>query len=77
MLNNKLLDDVSARVAQLVAASPMADIEKNMKAAMAGVFAKLDLVTREEFDVQRELLTRAREKLTALEARIAELEKRG
>jgi BMFP domain-containing protein YqiC len=77
MLNNKLLDEVSSRVAQLVAASPMADIEKNMKAALAGVFAKMDLVTREEFDVQRELLTRSREKLVALEARLAELEKRG
>jgi len=74
MLNPKLLDELSARVSALLAASPAADIEKNLRAALAALFAKLDLVTREEFDVQREVLTRTREKLTALEARVAELE---
>jgi ubiquinone biosynthesis accessory factor UbiK len=76
MLNPKLLDEMSARVSSLLAATPAGDIEKNMRAALAGVFAKLDLVTREEFDVQREVLGRAREKLLALETRIAELEAR-
>jgi hypothetical protein len=74
MLNPKLLDEMSARVSALLAASPAGDVEKNLRALLASVFAKLDLVTREEFDVQREVLGRTREKLTALEARVAELE---
>jgi len=76
MLNPKLLDEMSARVSSLLAATPAGDIEKNMRAALAGVFAKLDLVTREEFDVQREVLARTRAKLETLEARLAELEAR-
>ena len=74
MLNPKLLDEMSARVSSLLAATPAGDVEKNMRAALSGLFAKLDLVTREEFDVQREVLTRAREKLAALETRVTELE---
>ena len=76
MLNPKLLDETSARVSSLLAATPAGDVEKNMRAALAGLFAKLDLVTREEFDVQREVLTRTREKLITLEARVVELEAR-
>ena len=76
MLNPKMLDEMSARVSSLLAATPASEIEKNMRAALAGVFAKLDLVTREEFDVQREVLSRTREKLVALEARVSELEAR-
>ena len=66
----------SARVSSLLAATPAGDIEKNLRATLAGLFAKLDLVTREEFDVQREVLARTREKLTALEAQVAALEAR-
>lgn len=76
MLNPKLLDEMSARVSSLLAATPAGEIEKNLRAALAGAFAKLDLVTREEFDVQREVLARTRAKLEALEARAAELEAR-
>jgi len=76
MLNPKMLDEMSARVSSLLAATPAGDIEKNLRATLAGLFAKLDLVTREEFDVQREVLTRTRAKLEALEARVAELETR-
>ncbi len=76
MLNPKLLDEMSARVSSLLAATPAGDVEKNLRAALAGLFAKLDLVTREEFDVQREVLLRTREKLVALEARVVELEAR-
>ena len=77
MLNPKLLDEMAARVSSLLAATPAGDVEKNMRAALGGLFAKLDLVTREEFDVQREVLARTREKFVALEARIAELEAKG
>jgi BMFP domain-containing protein YqiC len=54
--------------------SPAADLEKNLKALMSQGFAKLDLLTREEFDVQTEVLARTRAKLEQLEARVAELE---
>ena len=60
----------------VLAQSPAADIEKNMRAMLAGFFSRLDLVTREEFDVQREVLARTRQKLAELEARVAELEAR-
>ena len=74
MLNPKLLDEMSSRVSSLLASTPAGDIEKNLRAALGSLFAKLDLVTREEFDVQREVLARTRAKLQALEARITELE---
>ncbi len=74
MLNQKLLDDVSSRISGLVANSPAKDIEKNARAMIASAFARLDLVTREEFDVQAALLARSQEKLAALEARLAKLE---
>ena len=77
MLNPKLLDEMAARVSSLLAATPAGDVEKNMRAALAGLFAKLDLVTREEFDVQREVLARTREKLETLEKLVAELEAKG
>ncbi len=74
MLNPKLFEEVSSRIAAVMAASPMGDVEKNARSLLASFFAKLDLVTREEFDVQREVLTRTCEKLVALEKRVAELE---
>ncbi len=74
MLNPKLLDEMSSRVSSLLASTPAGDIEKNLRAALGSLFAKLDLVTRAEFDVQREVLARTRAKLQALEARVAELE---
>ena len=74
MLNPRLLDEMSTRMSSLLAGTPAADVEKHMRAVLAGMFAKLDLVTREEFDVQREVLTRTREKLAALEAQVAQLE---
>ena len=74
MLDPKLLEDFSAKMSALLANSPVKDIEKNAKAALGGVFAKLDLVTREEFDVQTQVLLRTREKLALLEQRMSELE---
>jgi hypothetical protein len=76
MLNNKLLDEFSKRVSQLAASAPASEIEKNAHALITSAFSRLDLVTREEFELQRDLLAKAREKLTALEARVAELEAR-
>lgn len=75
MENPKLLDEMSSRLSKLLAAGPAADIEKNVRAMLTGMFARLDLVTREEFEVQRELLARAQERLAKLEARLAEPDK--
>ena len=58
----------------LIAASPAADLEKNARALLSGFFAKMDLVTREEFDIQAQVLLRTREKLKALEDRVTRLE---
>ena len=74
-MNGKLFDDIDRRLREVFAQSPAADLEKNLRALLASFFARLDLVTREEFDVQRQVLLRTREKLAQLEAQIAELEK--
>ena len=74
MLDPKILEEFSAKMSALLANSPARDIEKNAKAVLSGVFSKLDLVTREEFEVQREVLARTREKLADLEHRVARLE---
>ena len=74
MLDPKVFEEFSNRLSTLIAASPAADIEKNARALMSGFFAKLDLVTREEFDIQAQVLLRTREKLKALEERVARLE---
>lgn len=76
MIDKSLLDDLSARVDQALRNSPAQDIEKNLRALLAGWFDRLDLVLREDFDVQKKLLERAQAKLGELEARIAELEAR-
>lgn len=75
MLDPKILEELSAKMSALLANSPARDIEKNAKAVLSGVFSKLDLVTREEFDIQSQVLARTREKLKALEARVDALEK--
>lgn len=75
-MSQKILDDIDRRMREVFAQSPAADLEKNLRALLAGFFARLDLVTREEFDIQRQVLLRTREKLTVLEARVAELERK-
>jgi len=74
MLNPKMLDEMSKKMSEILAQSPAKDIEKNARALLASLFARLDLITREEFDVQQEVLKRTREKLTEMEKRVAELE---
>jgi ubiquinone biosynthesis accessory factor UbiK len=74
MLNAKIFDELSAKLSAAANSGPARDIEKNMRALLAQGFAKLDLVTREEFDVQTQVLARTREKLAELEAQVAALE---
>jgi ubiquinone biosynthesis accessory factor UbiK len=75
MLDPKTLEDIGNKMSTLLANSPAKDIEKNAKAVMSGLFSKLDLVTREEFDIQAQVLARTRQKLKELEARVEALEK--
>jgi BMFP domain-containing protein YqiC len=74
MRNQELLEQIQRRIAEVLAQSPARDVEANLKAMLSGFFSRLDLVTREEFDVQREVLLRTREKLEQLEARLAQFE---
>jgi len=76
MLNTKPFDDLAARIGQALQNSPAKDIEKNVKAMLSSGLARLDLVPRAEFDVQAQVLLKTREKLDALERRLAELEAR-
>ena len=75
-MNDRLLGELSARLAELAAANPAKDLEKNFRGLLASAFARMELVNREEYDVQVQVLARAREKLAVLEARVAELEAR-
>ena len=76
MLDPKALEEFSARFSALLAATPAGDIEKNVKAFVSSGLGRLNLVTREEFDVQREVLAETRRRLAALEARVSELKTR-
>lgn len=73
-MDQKLLDEINERVRAVLAQGPAADLEKNLRAMLAGVFARLDLVTREEFDIQHEVLARTRAKLIELEKKVADME---
>lgn len=73
-MNDKLLSDFAARLAQAAAEGPTRDMEKNARALLGSLFARLDLVTREEFDAQMAVLARARARIAELEARVAVLE---
>lgn len=70
------LTELQTKITEVLQQSPAKDIEKNMKAMLNQGFSKLDLLTREEFDIQSEVLQRTRARLEALEARVAELESR-
>jgi BMFP domain-containing protein YqiC len=74
MLNPKAFEEIAARIGKVIETSPAKDIEKNVKTMLASSLARLDLVPRAEFEVQAQVLLKTREKLEALEKRLAELE---
>lgn len=76
MNNSNFFSDLQGKINQALESGPAKDIERNVKAAMTSGFAKLDLVTREEFDIQAQVLAKTRAKLEALELRVIELEAR-
>jgi hypothetical protein len=78
MLDTTALNDLAHRLAEAIPADVRllkSDAEKNFHAILQASFSRMNLVSREEFDVQRAVLARTREQLAALEARVAELEK--
>ena len=74
MGNSQFFEDLSLKIKQLINGSPAGDLEKNLRALLQGAFTKLELVSREEFEVQAEVLRVTRERLEALQARVAQLE---
>ena len=74
MDKTSFLDDLQSRLAAVIEQTPAEDLQKNLKALLTQQFAKLELVTREEFDTQSRVLARARSKLDELEGRLAKLE---
>lgn len=76
MNRTQWLEDFQKNLSDLIARSPAADVERNVKAMMGQAFAKMDLITREEFDVQADLLARARERVDQLQTQVQQLEAR-
>lgn len=76
MFDRPLIDELGRKISQSLRDSPAADVEKNLRVMLSGFFDRLEIVPREDFEVQRKLLERAQAKLAALESRVAELEAR-
>ena len=75
MKNLVFIEDLSLKIKETLKNSPAGDLEKNIHALLQSMFTKLELVSREEFDVQAEVLRQTQEKLAALEKQIEALEK--
>ncbi len=76
VIDSRLFDELRERIDQALRDSPAQDVEKNLRALLSAWFERMDLVLREDFEVQKKLLERAEAKLGELEARIADLEAR-
>lgn len=77
MVDSRIIDDITRRLADAVPESArllQKDLEKSFRAILNNAFARLDLVTREELEVQEQVLARTRDKLESLEARLKALE---
>ncbi|MBF0804472.1 MULTISPECIES: accessory factor UbiK family protein [unclassified Neisseria] len=74
MIGKRIFEELSAKVGETIANSPAKDVEKNVKALLGSAFNRMDLVTREEFNIQQQVLIKTRTKLAELEARLAKLE---
>ena len=74
MLNKDKVQEISDKIRELIKNSPIEDIEENINALLKSIFTKMDLITREEFDVQTEVLKKTRLKLEMLEKKLDQLE---
>lgn len=75
MVDKKTIQGISKKIKNIVSDSPISDIEENINALLKGMFTKMDLITREEFDVQTGVLKKTREKLENIEKKLSEIEK--
>ena len=71
-----IANDMQTKIGDAIRQSPAKDLEKNVRGLMTQGFQKLDLVTREEFDLQTQVLAKTRAKLEELEAKVSALEKK-
>jgi BMFP domain-containing protein YqiC len=76
MFNSEKINEISNKINEMIKSSPLADVEKNINALIQGAFTKMELISRDEFDVQAEVLRNTREKLEMLEKKLAELEEK-
>jgi len=74
MKNSGFFEDISNKIKDMAKSSPLEDLGKNVNALLQGAFTKLELVSRDEFDVQADLLRLTRKKLEDIQARIDALE---
>ena len=74
MTNRKKIQEISDKIREVIRNSPIEDMENNINALLKGIFTKMDLINREEFDIQTEVLRKTRLKLEAMEAKLRELE---
>lgn len=74
MISKKFFEDISDKLGDTISNSPIKDMEKNVKSMLGSAFNRMDLITREEFDIQQQVLLKTREKLAELESRVIALE---
>jgi BMFP domain-containing protein YqiC len=74
MTDPRFLDEIGARLSEVLAKSPARDVEKNARALLAAIFDRFDLVTRDDFEVQKRVLERAQARIAELELRLGEIE---
>jgi len=75
MVDKQKIQEISKKIKDIISDSPINDIEENINALLRGMFTKMDLITREEFDVQTGVLKKTREKLESIEKKLTEIEK--
>ena len=74
MKHIEIAEDLSRKIKETLSNSPIRDFEHNIRALLQSTFTKMELVSREEFDVQTEVLKRTRQKLEELEKKLSEIE---
>ena len=74
MIKSAFINEISNKIKEIIDSSPASDLNKNIHALIQGAFTKMELVSREEYDVQTEVLRQTREKLDTLEKKLSLLE---
>ena len=73
-MSKKILDELQAKLGQIMASSQAKDIERNIRATLTQAISKLDVVTTEEYEIQKLIIAQMQHKILSLETRLAELE---